>query len=353
MKKKHNTKNRKKGMSPGTLVYTGTKSEIVPSVKTIWFTDQEIAERDFFYPEFLERKEGFCWFDVKGLTSIKLIEEIGIKLQIHPLVLEDILEIPQRPKMDEYSNGLFFLLTNLKSDPKNISLSTEQISVFLGQNFVISFQEDPDDTFSAVRERLLNGSGTRIRKNGTDYLTYALLDTIVDQYYAIQDEIEDILNDFEVQLINQGSEPISKEDLYNLKRCISSFRRQIVPMRDVVMRFYRMDGPFIHDQNKIFFRDVADHITQIMESVENTRDSIANLQDLQQSELGNRMNNVMRLLTVISTIFIPLSFIASLFGMNFDYMPGLHNYWGFYILSGLMLCLSIGMLIYFRKNRWI
>jgi magnesium transporter len=353
MKKKHIQKNRKKGMSPGTLVYTGGKPEVVPSVKTIWFTEQEIKERDFFYPEFLDRKDGVCWIDVKGLSSIKLIEEIGLKLQMHPLILEDILEMPQRPKLEEYDNGLFFLLTNLKHDPIDFSIITEQISVFMGKNVVVSFQEDPDDTFSSVRARLINNSGARIRKNGADYLTYALLDTIVDHFYIIQDEIEDKIITFDEHLLTRGSEAVSKNDLYNIKSALATFRRQIIPMRDVVMRFFRMDGPFIHDNNKLYFRDVADHITQIMDGVENSRDAIDNLQELHQAELGNRLNNVMRLLTVISTIFIPLSFIASMFGMNFDYMPGLHNYWGFYILAGLMLGVSIGMLFYFRRKRWI
>jgi magnesium transporter len=353
MKKKHTNKNRKKGMSPGTLVYTGEKSDVLPSVKTIWFTEQEIKERDFFYPEFLERKEGVCWIDVKGLSSIKLIEEIGAKLQIHPLILEDVLEMPQRPKLEEYDNGLFFLLTNLKHDTSVHSIATEQISVFLGKNIVVSFQEDPDDTFASIQERLFKNNGARIRKNGADYLVYALLDTIVDNFYIIQDEIEDKIFTFDEQLLTKGSEGVSKNELYNIKSALATFRRQIIPMRDVVMRFNRMDGPFIHDSNKLYFRDVADHITQIMDSVENSRDGIDNLQELHQAELGNRLNNVMRLLTVISTIFIPLSFIATMFGMNFDYMPGLHNYWGFYILAGLMFCVSIGMLIYFRRKRWI
>jgi magnesium transporter len=353
MKKKENTKNRKKGMSPGTLIYTGTKTEIIPSVKTLWFSENEVKEKDFFYPEFLSLNGGVCWIDVKGLTSPKLIEEIGNILHIHPLALEDVLELPQRPKLEEYDNGLFFILTNLKMDiSAEYSITTEQISVFLSKNVVVSFQEDPDDTFLAVRERIIN-TGLRIRKNGADYLAYTLLDTIVDQYYIIQDEVESSMNSIDDHLITSNVETISKKELFQLKRCLSTFKKQIVPMRDVVMRFYRMDGPFIHEQNRIFFRDIADHITQIMENVESTKDEIVNIQELHQAELGNRLNNVMRLLTVISTIFIPLSFIASLFGMNFDYMPGLHNYWGFYILSGIMLGLSVGMLLYFKKNNWI
>ncbi len=352
MSRKKHRQIRKKGLPPGTLVYTGSRPIGRSVIKSIRFTDEELHEQDGFSPDFHHKKPGTFWVDVLGLTDVPLVEAIGTAFQIHPLALEDVLDTSHHSKLEEYDNGLFFIVTNLRLEVTELDLLTEQISIFCGRDFVVSFQEDADDTLLPVCTRLREARG-RIRKKGPDYLAYSLVDTIVDNYYLILDELEAAILALEQEINAQTVSPEVKMRIFALKRVLGQFRRHLVPLRDAAMRFYRTDSPVVDESNRVFFRDVSDHVLQMLDSLDNLRDQVNGIQELYQAELGNRMNNVMRLLTVISTIFIPLSFITGMYGMNFDYIPGLHNPIGFFVLSFIMFGLMVGMLVYFRVKKWI
>lgn len=352
MRHKRHKKIRKKGLPPGSLIYTGHHVEVEADARTIWYNEAEYREQPGYVSEWKNLHNGIYWTDVRGLTNTALVERIGSDFQLHHLALEDVLNTQQRSKLEEYDQVLFFILHNLQYDRENRELVSEQIAVFLGEGFVLSFQENPDDTFHMVRKRAEEGLG-RLRKKNTDYLGYALLDTVVDNYYLVLDDIETALNDLEAELHNNGTHPDQKASIFDLKRVINHFRRHLVPLRDAATRLYRSETPLIHDANRVYLRDLTDHVTQILDSIDNYRELLAGVEALYQAEVSNRLNNVMRLLTIISTIFIPLSFIAGVYGMNFDNMPELHWENGYFLVLGIMATATFGMLAYFRRNKWI
>lgn len=352
MGKRQHKKIRKKGLPPGSLVYTGHRSDVSASTRTIWYDEAEYREQPGYVPKWRDAPSGTFWADVCGLTDTALVERIGSDFQLHHLALEDVLNTQQRSKLEEYDQILFFILHNLRYDAENRELVSEQIAVFFGERFVVSFQENPDDTFQSVRKRAEEGLG-RLRKKNADYLCYALLDTVVDNYYLVLDDIENALNDLETELHNNGTHPDQKARIFDLKRTILHFRRHLMPLRDAAIRLYRSETPLIYDANRLYLRDLTDHVTQILDGIDNYRELLAGVEALYQAEVGNRLNNVMRLLTIISTIFIPLSFIAGVYGMNFDNMPELHWQNGYFIVLGIMATATLGMLAYFRRNKWI
>lgn len=351
MGKRPHQKIRKKGMPPGTLIYTGHRTAHPAELLTVRFNSETYFEQEGYAPAKPATGE-LTWIDVRGLTDTAIIERLGSDFQLHPLALEDVLDTQQRAKAEEYDNGLFFILHNLRFEPESPELQTEQIAVFMGEHFVISFQEDPDDTLQPVRKRIQEGVG-RLRKKGPDYLAYSMLDTIVDHYYLVLDEIEKVLLNLEASLHNGSTQTLSKARIFEVKHIINQFRHRVMPLRDAAARFYRTDCPYVDESNRLYLRDLMDHVTQILDGIDNYRDILAGIESLYQAEIGNRLNNVMRLLTIISTIFIPLSFIAGLYGMNFDNMPELHWNNGYFYVLGFMLLASVGMLYFFRRNRWI
>lgn len=351
MSRKSHTKHkiRKSGMAPGTLVYTGSREEQPSNVVELKY-DETSCQESKGYSSNLQ--DGVLWIDVRSLSDTKLIERIGADFHIHPLALEDVLNTHQRAKLDEYDNGLFFIVPNLKFDARTNELISEQISLFAGNQFVITFQEDPDDSFEAVRRRTREGLG-RLRKKGADYLAYSLVDTIVDGYYLILDDMEANVLELEEALHLGGALLSTKAKMFELKRVSNEFKHRILPLREALTRFYRTESEIVEDSNRLYFRDLVDHLAQITDGIDNQRDILSNMEALYHAEAANRLNNVMRLLTVISTIFIPLSFIAGVYGMNFDNMPELHTRYGYYVLLGVMFCLMVGMLTYFRIKKWI
>jgi magnesium transporter len=342
---------RKKGMPPGTLVYTGHRSDKPSTVTTMHWGELYCDEVPEYYPS-PKAEHGVLWVDVRSLTDTQIIGRIGSDFGIHPLALEDVLDTQQRAKLEEFDNGLFFILPNLTYNPETLELVSEQISIFFGKNAVVSFQEDPDDTFHSVRKRSHEGLG-RLRKKGSDYLAYTLVDTVVDGYYLVLDEVQTQLFDLEENLHLLGAEQALKARIFDLKRVVNECRHRVLPLRDAVTRFYRTESDLVDDSNRLYLRDVVDHVAQVLDNIDNQRDTLASMEALFHAEAANRLNNVMRLLTVISTIFIPLSFIASVYGMNFDHMPELRTRYGYYIVLGVMFCAMLGMLAYFRRNRWI
>ncbi|MCC6459241.1 MAG: magnesium/cobalt transporter CorA [Saprospiraceae bacterium] len=352
MSRKKHKNIRKKGLPPGTLVYTGSRSENPSSVMTVWYNEAQYAEQAGCNPDWRHRQPGVLWLDVRSLSDTTLVGQLGQEFELHPLAIEDILDTQQRAKLEEYDNGLFFTIHNFRLESSPLELVSEQIALYMGPNFVLSFQEDPDDTFLNIRKRAQEGIG-RLRKKNADYLTYALLDTIIDNYYLVLDDIENQLLDIETVLHNTGADASCRSRIFDLKHIIKQFRHRIIPLRDAVTRFYRSDCPFVDEVNRPYLRDLTDHVAQILDSIDNYRELLAGVESFYQAEVSNRMNNVMRLLTIISTIFIPLSFLAGVYGMNFDNMPELHWRYGYFTILGLMFSASIGMLYYFRRKRWL
>jgi magnesium transporter len=346
-------KRRKTGMPPETLVYTGDSQVENPDVSIIHYNEASISEKLLrgldCPPSPFENIT--TWYDVRGLNDVKLIEHIGQTFHIHPLALEDILNTQQRPKWEDYHNGIFLVVRSLRLEEKSFELIVEQISFFLGIDFIITFQEDTHDLFQPIRERLHRAQG-KIRQKKADYLTYLLLDTVIDEYYLILDKTEEAIEQLEEQIL-RNADKSSRNKIYQLKRLFSEIRRAVVPLRDVIGRFSREEGTFVEHSTNLFIRDLYDHISQVIENLDNQRDMLSNLYELYNSELSNKSNHVMKVLTIVSAIFIPLTFIVGVYGTNFDNLPEIHTKYGYHIMWGVMILIAVLQLIYFRTKRWL
>lgn len=340
-------------MPPETLVYTGDSQVENPDVSIIHYNEGSISEKLLrgldCPPSPFENIT--TWYDVRGLNDVKLIEHIGQTFHIHPLALEDILNTQQRPKWEDYHNGIFLVARSLRLNEKTFELIVEQISFFLGTDFVITFQEDKHDLFQPIRERLHREQG-KIRSKKADYLTYALLDTIVDEYYLILDKTEETIELLEEQILRDANK-VTRNKIYQLKRLFSEIRRAVLPLRDVVGRFSREEGTFVEHSTNVFIRDLYDHLSQVVENLDTQRDMLSNLYELYNSELSNKSNHVMKVLTIVSAIFIPLTFIVGIYGTNFDILPEIHTHYGYFVMWGVMILIAALQLVYFRTKKWL
>ncbi|MBK6993418.1 MAG: hypothetical protein IPH31_00290 [Lewinellaceae bacterium] len=246
-------------MPPGTLVYTGHREESPAKVISLAYTDTDFKETQGYLANFVMGGRGVLWTDVCGLTDAKLIEKIGTDHHIHPLALEDVLDTQQRSKLEEFDNGLFFIVHHLKVDCTALEIHSEQIALFAGKNFLVSFQEDPDDTLAPVRKRCEDGVG-RLRKKGSDYLAYALLDLVVDSYYSVLDELETQALEVETSLHSNGALQTTKARMFALKRVFNEFRHRILPLREAVTRLYRTESDLVEDSTRLYLRDLVDHV---------------------------------------------------------------------------------------------
>jgi magnesium transporter len=296
-------------------------------------------------------KQSVTWLNVDGVHQIEMLEQVGKHFCLHPLVLEDIASTGQRPKMEDFDDYIFVVLRMLRFDEKENEIKTEQISLLLGPDFVISFQEKKGDVFDSIRERIRNNKG-RIRKMGADYLAYALIDAIVDNYFMVLEKLGETIEEIEEKLVtNPTSETL--HTLHDLKREMVFLRKSVWPLREVINRLERSESPLINKSTYVYLRDVYDHTIQVIDAVETFRDMLSGMLDIYLSSVSNRMNEVMKVLTIIATIFIPLTFIAGIYGMNFRYMPELEQGWSYPAILILMLIIAIVMLVYFRRKKWI
>ncbi len=345
-------KKQKTGLPPGTLVYTGEKLVETPNVVLLSYDENNISEHKLTNGHNLPTStSGVRWLDIRGVGNIKLIEAIGQTFHIHPLVLEDILNTSQRPKWEDYPNGIFLVAQAMRFDENNNNFISEQIAFFLSNDIVITFQEDEHDIFAPIRQRLHNGLG-RIRQKGVDYLTYALLDSIVDEYFVILDRTEESIESLETKILADFKHS-SRSEIYYLKRLNSDIRRAILPLRDVSNRFVREDSAFVHPTTTVFARDLNDHVVRVIEMVESQKDMLNNLDVLFNSEQANKATHVMKVLTIVSSIFIPLTFIVGVYGMNFKNLPELNYPQGYYWVWVVMIIIAVGQLWYFRKKKWL
>ena len=347
-------KAKKPGLSPGTLVHIGERKAEKVKIKVIDYDEGYYEEKELDSIEacFSYRsKPTMTWINIDGIHQVDMIEKLGKAYSLHPLVLEDILNTEHRPKMDEFEDYLFITLKMLTYDTTEKQLKSEQMSLVLGRNFVISFQELEGDVFDPVRERLRGGKG-QLRKMGCDYLAYALMDAIVDNYFILLEQIGEDIEDLEEELLS-NPKPETAQEIHALKRELIFLRKSVWPLREVISALERGETPLIHEKTTIFLRDVYDHTIQVIDTVETFRDMVSGMVDIYLSSVSNRMNEVMKVLTMIATIFIPLSFIAGVYGMNFKFMPELEWHWSYFVVLGVMVVLGVIMLFWFRQKRWL
>jgi len=296
-------------------------------------------------------KPTVTWINIEGIHQPEILEKIANCFGLHPLILEDIGDVQQRPKVEDLETYLYIVLKMLTYNQGNDEVEVEQISLVLGNNFVISFQQTVGDVFDPIRDRIKNGKG-RIRKMGADYLAYALADAIVDNYYKVLEEFEDKTEFLEDEIITRPDQLVLKE-IYQVKREVIFLRKLVLPLRELFRMLERTESPLIKEPTKIYFRDIYDHVIHVTDSMEIFREMLTGMIEVYLSSLSNKLNEVMKVLTVIATIFMPLTFVTGIFGMNFKYIPGLERIWGFPISMILMLGIGLYMLRYFRKRGWM
>ena len=350
----HRRSSKKPGQAPGTLHFTGEKLLDQVTMHLYDYDPDQLAEHDLTNIDdskpYLESPSK-TWINICGLHDIEKLKEIWTYFDLHPLIQEDILNTNQRCKIEEYPEHMFFVLRMMGIDEEKGELRVQQVSIVLSENSVLSFQEDDYPIYEPVLHRLRSGA-PRLRKHGPDYLAYALIDTVVDHYMKVMEKIGDEIEELE-DLILQKSDNAVPEKIHALRRKLIYFRRSVWPLRDSLNSLLREESHLIAEENKIFFRDVYDHLVQIIDGIENYRDMVIGMLDMYMSQVSNKMNEVMKVLTIIATIFIPLTFIAGIYGMNFEYMPELSIPWAYPAVWGVMIVATIGMIFYFRKKDWL
>jgi len=345
---------RKAGLPPGTLVHIGEKHVEKPRITVMDYDDGTFQEKEVAaVEECYEFKETstVTWINVDGLHDVGIIEKLGNRFGLHPLIQEDILNTAERPKMEDYGEYIFLLLKVFVPSIKNHDEKIQQVSLVLGSNFVISFQEKDSGVFEPVRDRIRKAKG-RLRKLGPDYLAYALIDGIVDGYFGFLEKLSEEIEFLEDELVTDPKREILQK-IHSLKREMIYIRKSVWPLREVVNGLERLETPLIKETTDVFLRDVYDHTIQVIDSVETLRDVLSGMLETYLSSVSNRMNEVMKVLTIIATIFIPLTFIAGVYGMNFKFMPELEWRGGYFLIVGVMVAVVFVMLIFFRKKKWL
>jgi len=347
-------RSKKAGLPPGTLVHIGEKMSERTKITVFEFDELSFQERE---PEnlgecFLFKKEPtVTWVNVHGVHEVEILEKFGNCFGVHPLVMEDILNTDQRPKIENYGEDLFIVLKMLSYDEKKGEISAEQVSLVLRSNAVLSFTEKEKGAFTPIQERLRSGKG-RLRKMGADYLAYTLLDNIVDHYFAILEKLSEKIEELEEKLVTNPTTLILQK-IQNLKREMIFLRKWVWPLREVISSLERGESSWIQEGTRFYLRDVYDHTIQVMDTVETFREVLSGMMDIYLSSINNRMNAVMKVLTIIATIFMPLTFLAGVYGMNFKHMPELEWQWSYPLLWVFMILIALFMLISFRKKRWL
>jgi magnesium transporter len=342
------------GHAPGTLVPT----EIVEQqpLKLMLFeygSEMPVEERQVqtvseCFP--FDPQVPVTWLNVAGSRQAEALEDIGNRLGIHPLVLEDILDSSQRPKMEDFDLYLFIEMNMLSWDENQPQIESDQVSLIVGENYVVTFQEHEKDVFDPVRKRIRE-SKSRLTRQGADYLAYSLIDAIVDHYFIVLENLGEQIEILEEELVTDP-DPGTLQSIHELKRELIFLRKSVWPLREVIGALERGESPLFHESSLIYLRDVYDHTIQIIDTVETFRDIVSGMLDIYLSSISNRLNEVLKVLTIIATVFIPLSFIVGLYGMNFNYMPELQWKWGYPMVWGVIISVVVVMLTYFHRKKW-
>jgi len=345
---------KKYGLTPGAIVFTGQRKVDKIDIHYLAFNSDDFSEKELTnqsMPSVDKLEENTTtWYDFRGIHDEELIQTVGAEFSVHPLALEDIADTQKRPKFEEFDEGIFIVFKALSFNKETKKVVKEQVSIFMGESFVLSFQEDETDLFLAVRNRLRTNKG-RIRRKSADYLLFALIDLVMDNYYLVLDGLELCIEELEVKILSSSS-PTVKAEIHDLKQEMISIRKAIAPLREAIGQLTRTEHEFVQDGNKLYFRNLYDHNIQLLDTAETYRDILTSLHDLYLSEISFRMNQVMQILTLITTIFVPLSFLVGLYGMNFEYIPELKFKYGYFVLLGLMGTLAVSLLLWFKRKGW-
>jgi len=354
MRKKTKKRSAKSGTPPGTLLHIGEKKTEQVKITVVdydeaHYTEQEIVNIGDCLA--FKDKPTTTWINITGIHQLDIIEKIGGVFGLHPLLLEDVVNTEQRPKIEDFEDYLFVVLKFLSYKKHEEVIEPEQISIIIGLNFVISFQEIDLEIFHPIQERIRNGKG-KIKKSGADYLAYTLIDTIVDNYFILLEILGDRIDRIEEELISYPTTD-TLQKIHALKKEMLLVRKSIWPLRVVVNTLEKTEPPLIRESTEIYLRDVYDHTIQIIDTIEAFRDIISGMLDIYLSSVSNKMNEVMKVLTIIATIFIPLTFIAGIYGMNFHYIPELEWRWSYFAVLLVMGIVGISMVFYFWKKKWL
>jgi magnesium transporter len=345
---------KKAGLAPGTLVHVGERKAESVHITVTDYDEQNYQEKKVPSIEEcvpLKTTPTTTWINIDGLHQTEVIEEIGKKFDLHFLMLEDVLNTNQRPKVEDYESCLFVVLKMLSYDEKEGRIHSEQVSLVLGGHYLITFRESVGDIFGPVRDRIKN-TKWRIRKLGADYLLYALVDCIVDNYFVVLEKVADKIELLQEQVAADPSQEILQQ-IHELKREMIFFRKSVWPVRELVNSLLRSESPLMQKTTEIYLRDIYDHAVQIIDTMETYREMISGMLDVYLSSISNKMNSVMKVLTIIATIFIPLTFVAGVYGMNFKYMPELEWRWAYPAIWVVMFAIFIGMMVYFKRKKWL
>jgi magnesium transporter len=348
-------RSEKAGLPPGSLVHIGEQKTEETKITILDYDEERLQEKEIeTVDECLAFKDTptVTWINVEGIHEVEILEKLGDGFGLHPLTVEDILNTDQRPKMEDFGDYIYVVLRVISHDEISGEIVTEQTSLILATNLVISFHEGAEgDVFDPVRERIRTGKA-RMRNMGADYLAYTLVDAIVDNYFAVLEKLGEDIEFLEDELVTNPM-PETLQAMHDLKREMIFLRKSFWPLREVVNALERGESPLIKESTQIYLRDVYDHTIQVIDAVETLRDTLSGMLDIYLSSISNRMNEVMKVLTIIATIFIPLSFMAGIYGMNFQFMPELGWPWAYPMLWLIMIAIAVVMLIYFRRRKWL
>ncbi|MCX6229796.1 MAG: magnesium/cobalt transporter CorA [Bacteroidia bacterium] len=349
------SKTAQKGSIPGTIEYIGKKREENVTIEVIeydesTFTKVTKVKAVSELPGFLEQP-GIKWIQVTGVYNSEILREIGQQFNIISLDLEDIANTTQRPRIEERDDYILLVFKILQLNPENQEVTIEQVSLVLGANFVISFHETTPNDFETLKSRILSSKG-RIRKMKSDYLAFAIIDIIIDHYFTLIEGIGDNIEEIEEQLITAPGQEI-QEAIYKTKRRLGYVKKTIWPAREVLNQVYNSDHQLLNEETRMYFRNNYDHTIQIIETLESLRDLTSGMMDLYLSTVSYKMNEIMKVLTIFSAIFIPLTFFAGVYGMNFKYLPELEMRYGYFIFWAIMIIITAFMLLFFRRKKWL
>ena len=347
-------RSQKAGLPPGSLVHIGERLTEETKISILDYDENQLSEREIrTVDECRQFKDSLTvtWIHINGIHDTRTLEELGTIFGLHPLIMEDILNTDQRPKIEDFCEYIYIVLKAFYDHgADNSQITSEQISIVLGPKFVISFQEKETDIFKPVRERIRAGKG-RLRTSGADYLAYTLIDTIVDNYFTILEQLGEKIEVIEESLVKNPSTQTLRA-IQGLKRQMIFLRKSVWPLREAISSLERAGCQLINESTNLFLKDTYDHTIQVIETIETFRDTLSGILDIYLSSINIRMNEIMKVLTIIATIFMPLTFLVGVYGMNFKYMPELEWHWGYFLIWGVIIIIAVSMLVYFRKKRW-
>lgn len=356
MRKLFRRRSKKVGVPPGTLIYTGDAPNRTSSLKLVLYSADtfiELQPATINEAFDLQQNGHNAWLHVAGVADAQLIHDLGARCHLHPLLLEDIMNPYQRAKLDDYKEHLFLALHLLTfKENGEVELIDEQLSMVLGKNLLITFLDKENKFLNPIYERLRNPI-SKVRQRGVDYLAYGFLDLVVDHYFLILERSDDEIAHLEDELFAQTQSPTVVRTIQRLKREVALLRKTIWPMRELINQFRRTESPLVTESTKVYLYDVYDHTVQAIDTIEGFRDILSGMLDIYLSTINQKTNEIMKVLTMVATIFVPLTFITSLYGMNFEHMPALHNPIGFPVTVCLMASISLGMLWFFHRRHWI